>query len=248
MHPKPIIIKEGAVFIADAHHSSLYHNTLDFTFTELLQSQKRQIFLLGDIFDFLVGPVSQSIQDNQKTLRLLEQLACKHEVYYLEGNHDFLLQTLPYFKNIRYFSLKEQPVACLLNNHNAYLAHGDIFLTWHYKIFSKIIRNKRLILFLNLFTAILYPKIIHFLKNKNDHRRHDSTLEEDFTNFAQLRIKNYHKAISLPKNAYIIEGHFHQGNHAKEQGIHYIGLPFFACKKKYFIVECADSCLMLKES
>ena len=66
-----IIIQENAIFIADAHHHSLYQNTLDSIFKELLESQRRQIFLMGDIFDFLVGYVEQSLKDNQKTLELL---------------------------------------------------------------------------------------------------------------------------------------------------------------------------------
>ncbi|EEO25918.1 UDP-2,3-diacylglucosamine diphosphatase [Helicobacter winghamensis] len=249
MHHNPIIIEKNAIFIADSHHSSFYQNTLDSLFIELLESKKRQIFLMGDIFDFLVGLVPQSIKDNQSTLELLEQLALKHKVYYLEGNHDFLLKTIPYFKNIHCFPLNKQPVLCQFNNKNVYLAHGDIFLSWHYKLFSTIIRNPHLLTFLNLFSKILYSKIIDFLKNKSiKKKRANIYYSQDFAQFAQIRIKKYIRKMSIPSNSYIIEGHFHKGNLAKSQKINYVSLPFFACKKKYFIVKCADNCLTLKES
>lgn len=244
-----IQIQHNAIFIADAHHHSRYQNTLDSTFIKLLESPKRQIFLMGDIFDFLVGPATQSIKDNTYTLGLLEQLSLKHNVYYLEGNHDFLLKTIPYFKYIHYFPLSEQPVLCSFNNKRAYLAHGDVFLSWHYKVFTKIIRNQFFITFLNMFSNILYYKIIHFLQAKNIKKTQDaSCFIPDFLTFSKERIAKYIHKLAIPSGSYIIEGHFHQGKMANHQGVNYIGLPFFACKKKYFIVKFADNCLMLKES
>lgn len=106
MIQEKFIIQEGAIFIADSHHHSLYQNTLDSAFQELLQFSSRQIFLMGDIFDFLVGSVQQSLRDNQKTLELLEQLSFKHKIYYFEGNHDFLLSQIPHFKKYLLFSIE----------------------------------------------------------------------------------------------------------------------------------------------
>lgn len=244
-----IIIQENAIFIADAHHHSSYQNTLDSIFKELLESQRRQIFLMGDIFDFLVGYVEQSLKDNQKTLELLEQLSFKHEIYYFEGNHDFLLSQISYFKNIHCIPLKSQPLCCQFNEKEAYLAHGDIFLSWYYKLFTILLRQKYLIVFLNVFSKILYPKIINYLQTKNVKRikkYQDSTF--DFANFTQMRVAKYFNRFPISRDSYIIEGHFHLGKIAKVQNINYIALPFFACKKRYFIVECADNCLSLKES
>ena len=242
-----LIIQKDAVFIADAHHHSLYQNTLDSILRELLESQSRQIFLIGDIFDFLVGGVEASINDNAGTLKLLEQLSLKHTVYYLEGNHDFLLSEIPYFKNIHCIPLESQPLCCQFNGKEAYLAHGDIFLNWHYKLFATLLRQKYCIMFLNVFSRILYPKIIRYLQIKNAKKRknsQDSTF--DFVNFAQMRIAKYLKKFPISSDSYIIEGHFHLGEVAKIQGINYVALPFFACKKRYFIVECGDKCLSLK--
>ncbi|TLD85037.1 metallophosphoesterase [Helicobacter sp. MIT 11-5569] len=248
LHNPPIIIKENAIFIADSHHNNLYQNTLDSIFIELLESKKCQIFLMGDIFDFLVGPVTQSIKDNQHTLELLEKLSLKHEIYYLEGNHDFLLDTIPYFKKIHYFPLSKQPILCSFNGKISYLAHGDVFLGWNYKVFSKIIRNKFLITFLNLFSKILYPKITHFLQNRSIKKKNiNQHFAQNFEKFSQERIIKYLSRLPILRDSYIIEGHFHLGITTRSREINYIGLPFFACKKKYFIVKCANDCLILKE-
>ncbi|MDD6055467.1 MAG: metallophosphoesterase [Helicobacteraceae bacterium] len=242
-------IRENAIFIADAHHHSVYQNTLDSLFIELLKQERRQIFLLGDIFDFLVDGVCDSIKDNVKTLDLLEKLSLKHEVYYFEGNHDFLLKGIPQFKNIIYFSLKEQPSCFEFNGKKCYLAHGDIFLNWQYNIYTKILRQKKLVTFLNFFSFYLYKKIINYLKRKNKKKYAQSTeeMQLNFAKFAESRIDKYHKKFILNKDSYIIEGHFHLGKTIRVKDINYIGLPFFACKKRYFVVECENNCLILKE-
>lgn len=244
-----ITIKENAIFIADAHHNSLYQNTLDVFLEKLLNTDARQIFFMGDVFDFLVGPATQSLKDNQYTLELFEKLALKHEIYYFEGNHDFLLKKIAYFKNITYFPLKEQPICFSLNNKDTYLAHGDIFLSWHYNFFSYFFRQKLLIIFLNLFSFILYPKIINYLIQKNIAKNtHNNTNNADnFNNFAKHRIQKYSQKIKNKNPFFIIEGHFHLGKSAIINEINYIGLPFFACKKKYFVVKYEDNCLVLKE-
>ena len=243
-------IQEGAIFIADSHHHSLYQNTLDSVFQELLQFSSRQIFLMGDIFDFLVGSVQQTLKDNQKTLELLEQLSFKHEIYYFEGNHDFLLSQIPYFKNIRYFPLNAQPVCFDFGEKKAYLAHGDIFLDWHYTFYTKMIRQHFFIKFLDFFSFFLYPQILHYLQNKKKQKQRTKNINKsliDSDKLALLRVNKYKKNLNISNDSYIIEGHFHWGKNVKFHQMNYIGLPFFACKKKYFVVEYTNYCLSLIE-
>ncbi|WP_297809996.1 metallophosphoesterase [uncultured Helicobacter sp.] len=249
MISKVLRIQEGAIFIADSHHS-LYQNTLDSIFQELLQSSRKQIFLMGDIFDFLVGGVQKSIKDNQKALELLEQLSLKHEIYYFEGNHDFLLSQISYFKNICCFPLESQPICFDFGKNKAYLAHGDVFLNWHYAFYTKIIRQNFFIKFLNLFSSFLYPKILHYLQNKKRLKNQSYSASKALSNddkLALLRIESYQKTLAIPIDSYIIEGHFHWGKSARFHSVNYIGLPFFACKKQYFVVEYTNYCLSLIE-
>lgn len=237
---QPISIQENAIFLADSHHHSLYNNVLDDFFLHLLQTPKRQIFLLGDIFDFLVGEVPKSVADNQKTLEILQKLSLKHEIYYFEGNHDFSLQSLPYFKNIHYYPLKNQPACFLLNNQKAYLAHGDIFLNWHYRCYTNFIRNPFVLTFFNLFDAFLYPKIFRYLQKKKKIKYNYSK------DFIQTRIQKYQENLHAKSPFYIIEGHFHLGKIKQISSINYIGLPLFTCKKTYFIVKFDNYSLSFK--
>ena len=237
---QPISIQQDAIFIADSHHHSLYNNVLDDFLISLLKSKKRQIFFMGDIFDFLVGEVSRSITDNQKTLEILKKLSLKHELHYFEGNHDFSLQNLPFFKNIHYYPLAKQPICFLFNQQKAYLAHGDIFLNWHYHFYAHLIRNHFILSFLNCFNSILYPKILSYLQNKNKIKYN---YPKDFIN---NRIRKYQKKLGIHSDSYIIEGHFHLGEIAKLDSINYIGLPLFTCKKTYFIVESNNYSLSFK--
>ncbi len=242
-------IKERAIFIADSHHS-FYQNTLDSVFEKLLEASSRQIFLMGDIFDFLVGGVQQTLIENQKTLQLLEKLSFRHEIYYFEGNHDFLLSQIPYFKNIRCFPLSMQPVCFNFGERKAYLAHGDLYLNWKYGFYTRIIRQPLLIKILDFFSFFLYPKILHYLQNKNkltkqnEEKNKSSSINDKL---AISRIESYQKKLTIPIDSYIIEGHFHWGKSMKFNAMNYIGLPFFACKKKYFVVEYTNYCLSLME-
>lgn len=237
------IIKHNAIFISDAHHHGIYKNTLDEFFKELISKDKRQIFLMGDIFDFLIWNIEQCITENKKTLELLEEISKIHEVYYFEGNHDFLLDELPYFKSIKYFKLSEQPVKFQIDNKSAYLAHGDIFLNWHYTLYTKIIRSKTIINLLRIFQNKIYKKIIKYLQNKNENYN-----KIDLDTFINKRVKKYIKKINIPDDSYIIEGHFHLGIKKNINNINYIGLPLFYCKKKYFVVEYSENyCLSFKQ-
>lgn len=117
-------IRDGAIFLADSHHA-FYRDTLSDFFAFLIESakikstknldsieskQKIQLFLLGDIFDFLVGGIKQSQRDNAEVLGQLETLSELYEIYYFEGNHDFNLSQIPQLSQLKVFSIKEQPV------------------------------------------------------------------------------------------------------------------------------------------
>ena len=53
-----------------------------------------QIFLLGDIFDFLTGEGEYTQKFYAEHLRLINKISQKVEIFYFEGNHDFRLSNL----------------------------------------------------------------------------------------------------------------------------------------------------------
>ncbi len=211
-------LKEGALFIADAH----YPNRSE-TFLSLLESinsgqiKTPQLILMGDIFDLLVGNSSYLKEKFSNEIELLEEIAQKIETIYIEGNHDFYLK--PLFKYVKTIPLQNQPLILNHNGKNFSLAHGDKFNTsLFYKIYTKTIRSP---LVLKILPEITAKYMLKRMKNKKICKK-----IPNFEAIAEKIIKS-HKA----KN--IIEAHFHQGRQIKT----YTSLPSFACTKQYAVLK-----------
>ncbi len=205
-------IKDRAVFIADAHYPN--HNS---KLVELLVDIKEgkieatQLFLMGDIFDLLVGSSRYLKELFEVEIKLIDSIAKEIDVIYIEGNHDFNLK--PLFKNVKVVPIEEQPLIV----DNIVISHGDKLSTdFKYKIYTKIVRNP---LILKLIPDSYAKSKLKKLSQKN--------ICKEIENFSIIieNIKKYYT------NSLIIEGHFHQGVVAKN----YIGLPSFACSREYAI-------------
>lgn len=212
----PIEVEQGAVFVADAH----YPNHGD-DFLKLLEKIEKgeiktaQLFLVGDIFDLLFGYNDYIKKFSQDAIELLNRLSLKIDIFYIEGNHDFCLDKI--FPNIKVYPREIQPVQFSLNGRDVYISHGDRYCVGtFYNFYSLILRSR---IFLKFFKFIdrfiidyqmdrLSKKSICF-EFKGFYKRLDRVLE------------NY------PKDALIIEGHYHQGEIYKN----YISLPSLACSK-----------------
>lgn len=109
------------------------------------------VFLLGDIFDLMIGPHSQYFARFEvffKELKILLELGVK--VCYVEGNHDFHLRKL--FQN--FFLVHKQLDANLFELRDSFkvesggkkihLSHGDEIELGNlgYKIFKFVVRSK----------------------------------------------------------------------------------------------------------
>ncbi|MBF7048682.1 UDP-2,3-diacylglucosamine diphosphatase, partial [Campylobacter volucris] len=93
-------------------------------------------------------------------IELLEELAIKIEIVYLEGNHDFNLAN--FFTRVKVFNIDKQPLLCKFedNTHTfVELAHGDIFLKPFLQFFLKSLRNHHLLCFLNFINNLCGFKI-----------------------------------------------------------------------------------------
>jgi len=106
-----LIIQEGALFIADAHDSDERSFFFDFLL-HVKQNPPPQLFLMGDMFDLLVGSVVHGVKQYQHYIDLIDEIGKSCEVYYFEGNHDFNLSKL--FLHVNVIPLQEQPLRCNL--------------------------------------------------------------------------------------------------------------------------------------
>lgn len=218
-----MVIKNNAIFIADAHYNSLR--------TELLELLKKiekneievsQIFFMGDIFDFLSDEIDYFQNINFHLIDIINKLANKIETIYFEGNHDYNLKYT--FPKLQVIPREHQPLYAKLNEQNkkrVALAHGDIYTPKKYNIYCKIIRNSFLLTLLNFinFNNWLSKIVENKLKAKKICHPMESFLE-----FVNNRVELY-------KTDLIIEGHFHQGY----QDSRYINVPSLACSSQYMI-------------
>lgn len=195
---------------------------------------------MGDIFDLLIGEISTTYEFAKPYIKLLEELALKMEIIYLEGNHDFNLAR--FFQRVKIFSLQEQPLKLNLhtskgkntNFKNSFitLAHGDIFLSPCLQFILKSLRNHYLLVFLNFLNQISSISISNkILKNQN--KKNLFYKIENFKNLAKERYKKYGNL-----GFWVCEGHYHQNLILDEKDIKYFNLASFAYERSFFVVEC----------
>ncbi len=219
-------IKEGALFVSDAHENATRHH-----FHHLLESLDRgeiktpQLFLMGDMFDLLSSQISAAIDLFSPTIALLDRLGTKIEIHYLEGNHDFNLQSL--FPHIRCHPLSVQPLQASFCGKTLLLSHGDLYQGNGYLLFSKIIRNAPFLSLLDLIDGLLgrplFRKILQNQQNKNLCERID-----DFYGMIKQKIKYYD--IEAGKIDFVCEGHYHQNVEYAFDELTYINFASFACE------------------
>ena len=205
-------LKLGAIFLADAH----YPNHKREEFLKLLNSintqkiQTPQLILMGDIFDLLVGNSPYLKKRFTNEIALINQIAQKIEVIYLEGNHDFYLRPL-FSRDVHIVPIEKQPLTLTHNNKSYALSHGDKYvMKRRYKLYTKLIRLP--------IVLKLLPDTIAVNKLKS---MQEKKICKEIQNFKQLVAKiaqNYN-------TNYIIEGHYHQAKKIDN----YFALPSFAC-------------------
>lgn len=239
MSRNPVLIKEGALIIADAHYSHMRPEL--FSLLEDIHSKKiipTQLIFMGDIFDALFGSIDFTCKQNHGMIKLINDISTTLEVIYLEGNHDFNLKKI--FPQAKVFSIQEQPVKAVYKDKKISLAHGDFGGEFFYRIYTSLIRNAFVLFvlkYIDIFSnhAIL-NKLDAYLSQKNDCK--------EFKNFQQFVEKRLGEEYECD---YFIEGHFHQNTQFDTAHFHYINLGAFACNQRYFIVKSSQNRLLLEE-
>jgi len=217
-----VVLKNGAVIIADVHYKKG-----DDDFLNLLKTWNKnppsQIFLLGDIFHLLL-PFDYLIKYNQEAISLINSLSQKTEIYYTPGNHDFNIRNIfPKILFAQAFFDKEKSI---------FLTHGDLTdddVLYH--IYEKIIRCNFIE---NLFHIITLNFINNWLFKKILQKKIECKKIKNFKNKIKQKIKEYNYDI-------IIEGHYHQNVILHFNDKQYINLPAFVCNKNYFLIQLENN-------
>lgn len=192
---------------------------------------------MGDIFDLLIGEISATHEFAKPYIELLEELALRIEIIYLEGNHDFNLAY--FFQRVKIFNLQKQPIKLHISKGNISalnpsfikLAHGDIFLPRLLQFTLKSLRNHYLLIFLN-FLNIITRNFISKKILQNQNKKNLFYPIKDFENLAKKRYERYENL-----GFWVCEGHYHQNHQINEENIKYFNLASFAYKRSFFVVE-----------
>lgn len=242
MSLNPFILKDGAIFIADAHYAPWRPPFFDFLrAVDKGEIQAAQLILMGDVFDLLFGDVDATLTLNHDAITLLNTLATRMEILYLEGNHDFRLQSV--FPNIRVITRAHQPFNAVYNNQTIALSHGDTFMGFGYELYTAIIRNRVVLKVLNQLDQwrgnFIVKRLIVMMKGK-----HHCNAIENFSQLIHKRLNQY----PGKKPDVLIEGHFHQNSSFEVLGRAYINLGAFACNERYYAVQSSHNTIVLKEA
>jgi len=231
LHPKsniqnPTSIKEGALFVADAHYP--HHGDAFFDLLKSLDSGEittPQLFLMGDIFDLLFECGDYILSFSQKAISLLQRLCERLEIHYFEGNHDFRLKNI--FPNINVYSRQMQPMIMQWGENTIALSHGDRYDAGiGYEIFTFVLRDSPLLCWLKPWEKPLLDREMKRLGGKKICRDYQG-FEEKVTRI----LAHYPEGVDR-----VIEGHFHQGRQIGK----YISLPSLACQGKIGVVRGED--------
>ena len=222
----PLNIQESAIFVADSHFNQ--QRDAFYLFLEQLKNKTitiPQLFLMGDMFEFITQESHYFVKQNKKVITLLNELSLTMEIVYLEGNHDYNLNKL--FPKILVIPRKLQPLMASYNQQKVALSHGDNFTPFFYNLYCKIIRNKPLLVFLN---AIDFN---HWLSKRIDEALSAKNICHTFTHFekwVEKRLEHYDADL-------IIEGHFHQGKEFVFSHKRYVNVPSLFCSQEYLILQ-----------
>ncbi len=226
-------LKEGALFLTDAHYPRHKEELLSL-FDAFLLSPPPQLFLLGDMFEFLSAPLPYSIFYNKELIERINLLSQKTELIYLEGNHDFLISAL--FPGAKIFPIETQPIKLSFKGKTVAVMHGDKFERLGYRAYAKIIRNGFIIRLLRFLTVDINgrfaKRLYEALLKKN--------LCRDFPDFEakKLSILPFY---DLDGVDILVEGHYHRRISISYNSVNYEALSAFACNKSFFKVESQNN-------
>lgn len=218
-------MKDSYLFISDVHlglqskQEEKSKELLLVSFLRYAQQSARELYILGDLFDywFEYGRVYQ--KGFYRTLTAIDDLVQSGtKVHYIIGNHDFSHRD--FFGTELGVALYEKPVSAALDGKRFYLAHGDGLVKndLGYKILKSVLRNKKI----QRLYSLIHPDLGIALAS------HTSRTSRDYTSH-----KDYGEGDGLLDSAkemidsgydYVIFGHSHRKQQVEYKNGLYVNL------------------------
>ncbi len=232
-------IKPGAIFIGDAHAGASRPQFLKFLRAlRSAQSLPPQIFMMGDMFDFLANTTYVQ-RFYKEEIALINELSQKCEIFYFEGNHDFNLREI--FPCAKVYPNAAQPAKFICESGEAVqIAHGDLFLPRLTQFALLSLRNRAFLKFMDLLDRALKFKISKMILKSQEGKNLYKKMP-NFKDIIALRIDFY--AANL-----IIEGHYHQDEILYFGEKKYINLCSFGVGSKIYEVAKSEKFMLIPKN
>jgi UDP-2,3-diacylglucosamine hydrolase len=188
-------------------------------FLDLVQSDGKQLFILGDLFDFWFEYRTVIPKGYHRLLAKLSEVVEKGvEVSYLAGNHDFWLAK--FFKDEIGMHVHARPFSVVIGNAKFFLHHGDGLAQKDlgYRILKKVLRNRLSIWLYSWLHPDFGVKLARFSSKKS----------RDYTSQKHYGEGNGMKRFAHQKIGegyqYVIMGHNHKPALERVGNGHYVNL------------------------
>tara|TARA_R110002049_G_scaffold177702_1_gene344910 strand:+ start:58 stop:789 length:732 start_codon:yes stop_codon:yes gene_type:complete len=199
------------------------------------------VILLGDIFDLIVGGHQNWFDKFPKTFQEISKLSQSTKVYYIEGNHDFLMQEL--------FKQKLEKVThisgdLVLKSHEKSIrfSHGDDveIENMNYRIYKKLINNQFIEFLANKVVPVKVVSMIGDKASKESAKKsrrysmseeYESKIKEKFRQSAEAYFKKLNDFNILAC------GHSHVKDMWNEGQFTYVNNGYFMKEKTYATIE-----------
>lgn len=231
-------MKDSYFFISDVHLGLQSKETenqkerLLVKFLHMASEQARELYILGDLFDYWFEYRRVYQKGFFRTLTALQDLTENGtKVHYIIGNHDFLHRD--FFGTEIGAELYELPIETVIEGKRFFLAHGDGLVKndLGYKVLKMVLRNKTV----QKFYSILHPDLGIGIASSTSRKSRDYTAQ-----------KNYGEVDGMSEAAkdkiqsgfdFVIFGHSHRRTFEKFDNGYYINLgswlsrPCYGCFK-----------------
>lgn len=218
-------MKESYLFISDIHlglqSKEIERNKerLLVKFLEYAKVEAKELFIVGDLFDYWFEYKRVYQKGFFRTLTALQDITeAGIKLHYFIGNHDFMHYN--FFKEEIGAIVYDNPVERVLNNKKFFIGHGDGLVKndTGYNILKKIMRNKTL---QSLYSWI-HPDIGIAIASNTSKSSRGYTAKKDYGGLDGLFEAAQNKIDA--GFDYVIFGHLHQRQFEKYKNGTYINL------------------------
>ncbi len=218
-------MNETYLFISDIH-LGLQSDSIEkrkerllVEFLKFAQDNCKELFIVGDLFDYWFEYKRVYQKGFFRTLTALQDLTEKGiKVHYFIGNHDFM--HLNFFRDEIGAIMHDDPVDIKLNSKRFFIGHGDGLVKndFGYNILKKILRNRAL----QKLYSWVHPDIGVAIASNTSKSSRDYTSKKDYGeedglfDAAKVKIETGFD--------YVLFGHLHKRCFLKYQNGYYINL------------------------